>query len=170
MIRCLAILLLLNAASAFADVYRCERNGRLEFSDRACEAGQAAIEIAEPNSMQTAAGDAALAARYDRETSARRARIRAEVAALEKTAQQRRQHEDRIRDATMHGIVAVGMTQAQVTAILGEPVSTSSHESESGRSETWTFRDGNIAHTVQFKDGKVTSVSRHNGRTAKRRR
>ena len=72
-----------------------------------------------------------------------------------------------MRDAAFRGDVAVGMTSAQVSAILGDPAGVRSSESETGKSETWTFRDGNIAHTVQFKDGKVSSVSK---RTAKRRR
>ena len=167
MLWCAAMFLLMFCATASAEVYRCGRNGKLQFSDHACAAGQVAIEVAEPNSLETSRGDEQLAARYDRETAAFVARKRSEFAAIEKASRQRREREDRIRDATMHGTVAVGMSQMQVIGMLGQPTGTSFHESESGRSETWTFRDGNIAHTVHFKDGQVTSVSK---RTAKKKR
>jgi len=166
MSRYLAMLLLFSA-SASAEIYRCERGGRLEFSDRACAVGQSPIDVAQPNSMETAQGEARLAAQYDREGSARMQNRRALLAAEEKVLAQRRRQEDRMRDAALHGDVGVGMTIAQVTALLGEPASVRSSDSEKGKSETWTFRDGNIAHTVQFKDGKVSSVSK---RTAKHRR
>jgi hypothetical protein len=162
-----AAILLLCCANASAEIYRCERNGRVEFSDRACVGGQVPIDIAPPNSMETSRGEALLAAQYDREGTALLKARRASLAADEKTNAQRRRQQDRMRDAALHGDVAVGMTSAQVTALLGNPSSVRSSESETGKSETWTFRDGNIAHSVQFKDGKVSSVSK---RTAKHRR
>jgi hypothetical protein len=170
MARWLAILTCIACSSASAEVYRCERDGKLEFSDRACVAGQVPIEVSELNTMETSHSEAALAARHDREQTARLKKLRAEFAVEEKAARHRRQDEERIRDAAMHRRVAVGMTESQVESILGEPAGERSSESASGKSATWTFRDGNIAHSVQFKDGKVSSVSRSSARTAKRRK
>lgn len=167
MIRLLAFAAALLAGGADAAVFRCDRGGHLEFSDHACEAGQDPVAVARPNSMDVTPGEARLAAIYDREMAARRQKWRSESAATEKASRLRRQNEDRIREAAMHRRIAVGMTPLQVTSILGEPSGVTSGESEKGKSETWTFRDGNIAHTVQFKDGKVSSVSK---RTAKRRK
>jgi len=66
-----------------AEIYRCDANGRLQFSDRPCVAGQAPLPVAEPNSMDTSTGDQALAREYDRDvSSARKARLAAEEAQI----------------------------------------------------------------------------------------
>jgi hypothetical protein len=80
MIRCAAVILMLFCANAFAEIYRCDRNGKLEFSDRACAAGQIAIDVAEPNVMETSSGERALAQAFDDRTASLRAMRAAEKA------------------------------------------------------------------------------------------
>ncbi len=79
-----AVILLLSWTSAFADVYRCERNGKLQFSDRACEAGQLPLDVAAPNVLETSRGDRELARAFDAETTLlRAARAKASAEARE---------------------------------------------------------------------------------------
>lgn len=68
-----AVILLLSWTSAFADVYRCERNGKLQFSDRACEAGQVPLDVAAPNVLETSRGERELARAFDADTTLLRA-------------------------------------------------------------------------------------------------
>lgn len=70
--RWLAILAFLWSSVCYAKVYRCDDAGRLHFSDKPCLAGQEPIEVASPNTMETSAGDQALARDYDRGISERR--------------------------------------------------------------------------------------------------
>ena len=77
-----AVILLLSWTSAFADVYRCERDGKLQFSDRACEAGQLPLDVAAPNVLETSRGDRELARAFDADTTTlRTARAKASVEA-----------------------------------------------------------------------------------------
>ncbi|HZP13694.1 MAG TPA: DUF4124 domain-containing protein [Nevskiaceae bacterium] len=82
MARWLPLLFLFACANASANIYRCERGGKLVFSDRACEAGQVAIEITTPNVLETSSGDRELARAFDaRTTSLQATRARALVEA-----------------------------------------------------------------------------------------
>ena len=152
------------SGAAPAEVYRCEAGGRTQFSDKPCLAGQEPMAVALPNTMETSAGDQALAREYDRETKARRKARAAANAETEKASRARRKTEARILQGQVRNEVVVGMTEDQVGSILGEPSGKRSSESDAGSSQTWTFQKEGVAHTVQFKDGKVASVSR---RTAK---
>ena len=86
MSRYAAMILLLFCASADANIYRCDRNGKLEFSDRACVVGQIPLEVAAPNVMQTSAGDRALAQAFDAETASLHALRAAEKARMHEAA------------------------------------------------------------------------------------
>jgi len=52
-----------------AKVYRCEQDGSLSFSDRPCAAGQDPIDLAQPNTLETSAGERALAQQFDARTA-----------------------------------------------------------------------------------------------------
>lgn len=91
-----AVILLLSWTSAFADVYRCERNGKLQFSDRACEAGQLPLDVAAPNVLETSRGDRELARAFDAETTLLRA-------ARAKASAEARESEPKPKAATSSG-------------------------------------------------------------------
>ena len=152
---------------SFAEVYRCDQDGKLQYSDKPCVAGQAPEVVREPNSLHADPGDKALAKQYDREAAAKHKARAAAEAEASKAYAARKKSEERIREGQMKGEAVVGMTPSQVKAILGEPASVRQSQSQKGSSESWTFRNGAESQTVTFKDGKVTSVSK---RTAKRRK
>jgi len=88
MVRWIPLFLLLACANASASVYRCERGGQLVFSDRACEAGQVAMELTSPNRLETSPGDRELARAFDARTaSLREARASAMVGARASAAE-----------------------------------------------------------------------------------
>jgi hypothetical protein len=57
---------------AWADIYRCDHDGKLQFTDKPCAAGQDPAIIAPLNTLETSAGDRALAQAFDAETAALR--------------------------------------------------------------------------------------------------
>ena len=148
-----------------AEVYRCDQDGKLQYSDKPCVAGQVPVVVQQPNSLHADPGDKALAKQHDRDAAvARKARAAAQ-AESDKAYAARKKSEKQIREGQVRGEVVVGMTTSQVGTILGEPTSVRQSQSQKGSSESWTFKNGAESQTVTFKDGKVTSISRRHGST-----
>lgn len=143
---------------AGAEIYRCELNGKLTFTDRPCAVGAEPLELKKPIEMETAPGEAQLARDYDRRL-AREVRGRGQGTAERADAYAARKAKaERIRAARLKGRVAQGMTPQDVRYVLGEPQTVTQSESQGVSRETWTYKEaGGTTQTVQFKNGEVSS-------------
>jgi hypothetical protein len=158
----LSLLMLAGAAPAEADVFRCEHDGRLTFTDTPCDAQAQPIEVAEPLSIE-ATGGSDLAKSYDdRLARERRERIRADSQWLDQH-ERGKADEQRIRSALGEGRVVAGMSQSQVRQLWGEPSDVQLQIDQSASRERWVYRAarGGPAgtRTVNFTDGKVAGAA-----------
>lgn len=143
---------------AGAEVYRCESDGVIRFSDRPCGKAAQTVNIKEPIVLP-AGPKADLLEQAERRTQEdREARDQADAAWLELHEAQKADDE-RLRSARIHNEVAVGMSQADVRRMRGEPAVMSRGSSSSGDRETWSYvlDSGERLH-VTFVDGRVKSV------------
>ncbi|WP_428309558.1 DUF4124 domain-containing protein [Hydrocarboniphaga sp.] len=168
--------LILAAASAplRAEVFRCEQDGKLTFTDTPCDAQAQPIEVAEPLSIE-ATGGSDLAKDYDeRLARERRERIRADSQWLA-GHERDRLDEQRIRAALAEGRVVAGMSQSQVRQVWGEPSDVQLQIDQNASRERWVYRAGRGGpagtRTVTFTDGKVAggsaSSAAHNSKARK---
>jgi hypothetical protein len=98
-----AAICLCDVTLAWADIYRCDHDGTLQFSDKPCAAGQEPVVIAQPNTLETSAGDRALAQAFDAETVAlhdARARATDQPLAEKRQAQKPRKSRERTNRPT----------------------------------------------------------------------
>jgi hypothetical protein len=88
---------------AAANVYRCDQGGRMQFSDKPCVAGQEPMPVAQLNTMETSAGDQALARQYDRDIELlHEARTTAAAAKSQRKARARKLPEAKRRKRDPH--------------------------------------------------------------------
>jgi hypothetical protein len=159
----LPLILVLLPLAARAELFRCEKDGTTVFSDKPCADN---AEAYKPKPIQvvpaTKAGD--LAKQYD-ERSAKAAKERDQAnEAWNKEHQEKKQQEDRIRDARVKREVVAGMSQQQVLDLMGKPQVTSHNENLGVVREGWNYKkpDGS-RDIVYFKDGIVTSTASKRG-------
>lgn len=156
--RLLCLGLMATSPASQAEVYRCEHQGRLTFTDTPCDAQAQPIEVAVPQAIEATAGSD-LAKGYDeRLARERREHVRAD-------GQWLRQHErskldeQRIRSALAEGRVVAGMSQSQVRQLWGEPSDVQLQIDQGASRERWVYRAGRGGpagtRTVNFTDGKV---------------
>lgn len=160
---CLGLLVLLVAGAAPAEVFRCERDGRVTFTDTPCAAGAQPLAIAAPSTIASSPG-ADLAGDYDERLSReRRARVDADTRWLERHAAARAD-EQRIRSALAENRVVAGMTTAQVRQVWGEPDDVQVQIDQNASRERWVYRgDRGSARgrrTLSFEDGRVAGAAR----------
>lgn len=159
----LPVLVLLPLA-AQAELFRCEKDGTTVFSDKPCS-DKAEAYKPKPIQVVPATKAADLAKQYD-ERTAKAAKERDQAnEAWNKEHQEKKQTEDRIRDARVKREVVAGMSQQQVLDLMGKPQVTSHNENLGVVREGWTYKkpDGS-RDIIYFKDGVVTSTTSRNGK------
>ncbi|MBX6420108.1 MAG: DUF4124 domain-containing protein [Nevskia sp.] len=146
------------AASARAEIYRCEQNGQLTYTDRPCAHGAAPAQLPPINTVpaQPAPDASALARQYDRDTARETAaRKKARAQAAEAYAVKKAQQEA-VRQALIEGRVVKGMTPDQVRTVLNEPTRI---ENPGSARERWIYVNGRSRRTISFRDGVVAADS-----------
>lgn len=158
----LGLVLATASAPLRAEVFRCEQDGKLTFTDTPCDAQAQPLHVAEPLSIEATGGDD-LAKRYDeRLARERRERTRSDSQWL-KQHERSKADEQRIRSALTEGRVVAGMTQTQVRQVWGEPSDVQLQIDQNASRERWVYRAGRGGpagtRTVTFTDGKVAGGS-----------
>lgn len=146
------------------EMFRCEKDGTIVFSDKPCAADAEAYKP-KPIQVMPATKVPDLAKQYD-ERMARQTKDRDEAnEAWNKEHQEKKQQDARIRDARVGRKVVAGMSQQEVLDMLGKPQVTSHNENLGVVREGWTYKkpDGS-RDIVYFKDGIVTSTASRNGK------
>lgn len=159
--------ILLASPAAWAEVYRCEQDGKTVYTDRPCAQGAAPYAAQKPMTVLPAT-PAASATELEKAHDARAARERQNRDAAD--AEWLRQHQakkdkaERVRGGMVRGEAVPGMSPVQVRSAMGEPDELSG---ETGH-ERWRYReaDGTLV-TVQFKNGEVSKVSRQKKKKGK---
>lgn len=140
---------------AEAEVYRCEQNGRIVYTDRSCAGGRIERPDPHPPGRLNPAAQRAQAdriRRWERESaSAEAMQRRADQQWLENHAR-----EKRIADAYQRREIVAGMTTAQIRQLLGTPDRIGKSAGAQGREERWHYPDrGDGRRIVRFREGRV---------------
>lgn len=150
--------LMLASGLARAEVYRCERDGKTVYTDRACHADAQPETVRAPNTVTATPGERKLARDFDRRVERdRKARDKADRVWM-------RQHSAaeadaaRIRGAVDERRVVRGMTHDQVRMLLGTPAQTVSSVARDADIERWTYRGDGGERVVTFRNGLVSSA------------
>ncbi|HEX4872532.1 MAG TPA: DUF4124 domain-containing protein [Nevskiaceae bacterium] len=142
------------------ELYRCERQGQIVFSDAPCGAD---AQPYQPPPATTVApvgeGDLleAAEARAQREQEANRRARQADAEWVE-DQQARRLQEARIRKAVVEGRITEGMNGLQVRQVLGEPDSIERRLYKGIEEERWLYQRDGARQTVVLRDGRVVSA------------
>lgn len=146
------------ALLARAEMYRCEQDGRIVFTDHPCAAGAQPHEPSRATVVSPGKGSD-LAREYDERLSRQTEnRDEADAEWLERHESEKADAA-RIRKALVENKVVGGMTPAQVRRVLGDPDDVARNVSGGKETERWTYRDGKARRTVNFKDGRVSQSS-----------
>lgn len=157
-------LALLPLGAGADEMFRCEKDGTIVFSDKPCAANAEAYKP-KPIQVMPAAKAPDLAKQYD-ERMARQTGDRDQAnEAWNKEHQEKKQQQDRVRDARVGRKVVAGMSQQEVLDMLGKPQVTSHNENLGVVREGWTYKrpDGS-RDIVYFKDGIVSSTASRSGK------
>jgi len=158
----LAVVALLQSVPAGAEpVYKCEEKGAITYTDRPCS--PAASQQALPPLVVVQPPGPAVRRRaqaYDADLARERAeRDRADAEWL-KQHHNRRDREQRVRQAILEHKVIKSMTADEVKQALGEPDHIDAGDSYGTAKETWTYLLDGERRTVNFKNGEVTTTTR----------
>ena len=152
-------LLLLVVGTADAEVYRCDKGGRVVYTDQPCSENAEPKQLPQLNVVEPSELEKHLADEYDKQ-QAKEKKIR------DKANQKwLKQHEaktadaERLKKTRNQGKVVSGMSADQVRDIYGEPDSIKKSESAGISKERWTFHLNGVVQTVDLKDGRVTHRS-----------
>lgn len=163
----LAVTLIMLPLWANAEVYRCERGGRMVYTDQPCNKNAKPAALPEINFVGTpgaSQSDKELARQWDqRIEKGKRVRSQSDKAWLDSHAAAQKK-EERIRAAFNRHKVVKGMTPQQVRQILGDPDAQSIQD---GREDItiWSYKpDNGPQHTISFRGGEVNSVSTRKGK------
>jgi hypothetical protein len=149
---------LLVCGSAAAQVYRCEQDGVVRYTDKPCSSKARPIDLPDPIVMPAGPKADLLGDARRRREAGREARDEADAAFVE-AHEARKAEEERLRDARISRTVVEGMSGDDVRRIHGEPAVVSKRESGSGSRETWSYAlDGDRRLHVTFSEGRVSSV------------
>ncbi len=146
---------------AQAQVYRCEKDKVIVYSDKPCAADAKPTQL--PPAVVIPAGPTSdllreAELREQKAAEAAQAARQAEAAWQDKHATEKAEAE-RLRAARVSGVVVEGMSTADVRHMHGEPMLVSHSTSGKGVRETWSYaeQDGKRLH-VTFTDGRVSAV------------
>ena len=161
-----ALVLMVLAPGARAEVFRCQKDGTTVFSDKPC--ADDAQTYAPKHPLVVVPGDGRapdLAKQYDqRQQKETQARDQADRA-WNKDYQARKAQDERLSRARAQGRVTAGMDASEVRNKLGEPLFTSHNENAGVTREAWTYKNHDGSRTVvRFKNGVVTETSTAKGR------
>jgi hypothetical protein len=160
----LALGLILLPPCAAAEVYRCQKDGGIVFSDKPCEADAQTYQPKQSIVVVPRDKTPDLAKQYD-QRSAKETQERDKANdAWNKDYQVHKKKEASFRDAGIKRKAVEGMSQQQVRDLLGDPQITSRNENLGVVREGWTYknRDGSRS-VVYFKNGLVSGTA-HKGR------
>jgi hypothetical protein len=155
---CTAGVFLLAVGAAPAQVYRCEQDGVVRYTDKPCEQGARPVEL--PPAIVVPAGPKAdlLGDAERKRESQRKARDKADAAWVE-AHEARKAEEERLRSGRVTRTVVEGMGPEDVRRIHGEPAVISRSRTAKGPRETWSYAlEGGKRLHVTFVDGRVSSV------------
>lgn len=155
-----AALAVLPLAAVPAQVYRCQADGVVVFSDKPCAPGAQPVEVPKATVIPAQKGDDLLAEARKREARERQqadTRRKAEAEWQARYAQDKAEAE-RVQRGRAQGIVVEGMTPADVRRIHGEPTIVSRNQKGQADRETWSYLLDDARVTVVFSEGKVSSV------------
>lgn len=153
------VLVTLAAADvAHAEVYRCEQNGVVRYTDKPCNPRAQALDLPEPIVLPAGPKVDLLGEASKRKQKQREARDETDAQWLEEH-EARKADEERLRSARIDGEVVEGMKEADVRRLHGEPAVVSRSSGKNGDRETWSYvlGDGRRMH-VTFVDGQVSTV------------
>lgn len=157
---------LLATPPAVGAIYRCQVDGRTLYTDRACTPASAPIPLPPLQDVPGAGVDRAAARRHDERAAAEAEAKRQANAAWLADYEARRQHEEAVHTALVHGDVIRGMTPAEVRRAWGAPTRVTG---QPGKAEHWVYVNGRARRTVSFAAGVVSGV-RYSERGARRKR
>lgn len=149
---------LIVSAPVLAEVYRCERDGVVRYTDKPCEPAAKPIELRDPIVVPAGPSADLSGAAEQRREAQRSERDKADAAWVESYAA-RKEAEDAVRAGRVTATVVEGMSPADVRRIHGEPTVMSRNRGGKADRETWSYSldDGRRLH-VTFTDGHVSSV------------
>lgn len=144
--------------SVGAQVYRCEQDGVVRYTDKPCSNKARPVDLPDPVVIPAGPKADLLGEAKRRREAGTRARDEADaewVAEHEK----RKAEAERLRSGRITRTVVEGMSADDVRRIHGEPAVVSKRESKSGIRETWSYAlDGDRRLHVTFSEGRVSSV------------
>lgn len=144
--------------AAQAQVYRCEQDGAVRYTDKPCSNKAKPIDLPDPIVVPAGPKADLLGEAERRREAQRKARDQADAEWVE-AHEARKAEEDRLRTARITRTVVEGMSPGDVRRIHGEPAVVSKRESASGARETWSYvLDGDRRLHVTFSEGRVSSV------------
>lgn len=157
---CIGVLSVAVSAGA-RPVYKCEEKGAITYTDQPCSTTADAHALPPVTVIQSPGPLERARARAHDENLAREQaeRDRADAEWL-KQHRNRRDREQRVRQAILGHKVIKSMTAAEVRQALGEPDRIDSGDSYGTAKETWTYLLDGERRTVNFKDGEVTTTMR----------
>lgn len=139
---------------AAAELYRCEQEGQLLFTDQPCHADAEPLLVQGPNRIQPGRNAELLKQHDERLQRERSERDQADARWLE-AHEKAKEEEERMQRALADNRVIKGMTPAQVRQVWGEP--TEIEHTEKG--ERWIYKENRKRRTVSFVDERVSAVS-----------
>lgn len=153
-----ALVALAAADAARAEVYRCEQNGVVRYTDKPCNAQAQALDLPDPIVLPAGPTEDLLGKARKRNQAQREARDKADTEWLEQHEAQKAD-EERLRSARIAGDVVEGMKADDVRRLHGDPAVVSHSRGKNGDRETWSYvlGDGRRLH-VTFVDGQVSTV------------
>lgn len=163
----LVLVLIMVSGLARAEVYRCERDGKVVYTDRACQADATPESVRAPNTVTATPGERKLARDYDRRVERdRKARNKADREWIKQHGAAEAESA-RIRNAVDQRRVVHGMTPAQVRMLLGTPANTTTTAAANADIERWTYRGDGGERVITFRNGLVSSASAEKKRKKK---
>ena len=154
----LVLPLLLASCAAQAQVYKCEKDGQITFTDRPCHKDAKPLHLPPINTSGDAAYNHGVAEKYDE-------RVRRESGKAGKTKKKDEKGRDDSPKARNESGVDKGMSLDEVRALLGSPDSVLKQPGDDFLVEIWAYKPtGGPQHTVTFKNGVVHSVTTRKGK------
>ncbi len=146
------------AGPAAAQVYRCEQDGVVRYSDKPCSAQARPVEL--PPAIVVPAGPQAdLLGQAEQRKQARRKARDAADAEWVQAHEARKAEEERLRSGRVTRTVVEGMAPDDVRRIHGEPTVVSTSQTAKGVREIWSYvLDGGARVHVTFTNGRVSGV------------
>ncbi len=157
---------LLVVLPAAGQVYRCQVDGRTVYTDRACTPESTPLALPPLQDVPADGVNHSAVRRFNERAAAQAQAQRQADAAWLADYEVRRQREQAVRTALVHGDVIRGMTPAEVRRAWGAPTRESG---KMGKSATWVYVNGRARRSVSFTDGIVSAV-RYSERAPRRRR